>query len=559
MGACLLLISLLSNTPLHPPVHSALRVGAVFAFAISALITIFRSTATRSVNTLLNDAQQQRQALAAAIRSHPLSRTHVVTLGLLMSLGFALRIIFINQPIRTDEAVTYLHYVSRSLPLALANYSAPNNHLFHTFLAWISVHILGNTELALRLPAFVMGLLLIPVTYGMGSVLANRRAGLLAAALIAVSSVLIEYSTNARGYTLQCVLFGLSIIMAYTAQRSLSAVRWGLLALLLALGFYTVPTMLYPFGGLMLWLLADILMISAHQTPKTAILEGADDTWGQRPALLRAWLLCGLLTACFTLILYTPVLILSGVSAIVGNSYVQSLTMTEFVQQLPDAWVRLWMHWHTSIPPIIAACLGVGALISVRRGLRVPLTPLIPCVLWSLVALAVQRVIPFERNWLPFLPLYLVCASAGLIWAWDQGKNPSWIGWLVGGLLIGGLALNIVVIEAPYTSTETGTFRDAKAVMQDLKPLLRPGDRVVVEHPSGDSLDYYATQLGVDWHAYIDRDSTTGIVYLVVNTEYPQTAESVARVNGVDLNRYTATTLHTYRLAALILLEQKPR
>jgi hypothetical protein len=85
---------------------------------------------------------------------------------------------------------------------------------------------------------------------------------------------------------------------------------------------------------------------------------------------------------------------------------------------------------------------------------------------------------------------------------------------------------------------------------------LQPGDRLVWEHPSGDSLHYYASQLGLDWPAYTEGE-VTGDLYLVLNTEYPQTLESVARWNGVVLDRYTVTTIRTYPQGALLKLELK--
>ena len=53
----------------------------------------------------------------------------------------------------------------------------------------------------MRLPALIAGILLIPATYLLFRVISNNLAALLSSALVAVSSPLIEFSTNARGYT----------------------------------------------------------------------------------------------------------------------------------------------------------------------------------------------------------------------------------------------------------------------------------------------------------------------------------------------------------------------
>src|SRR5688500_15244040 len=67
----------------------------------------------------------------------------------------AIRLYHVNQAMRLDEAQTFLDFAIRPLPDAISNYSAPNNHLLHTFLVWLSVRLFGYGEWAVRLPAFI--------------------------------------------------------------------------------------------------------------------------------------------------------------------------------------------------------------------------------------------------------------------------------------------------------------------------------------------------------------------------------------------------------------------
>ena len=66
---------------------------------------------------------------------------------------------------------------------------------------------LGNQPWVLRLPALLGGVLLVPATYALARLLFSPRAAVLSASFVAVSSYLVEYSTNARGYTLQALAF----------------------------------------------------------------------------------------------------------------------------------------------------------------------------------------------------------------------------------------------------------------------------------------------------------------------------------------------------------------
>src|SRR5688572_6168140 len=91
-------------------------------------------------------------------------------LGGLTFIGFILRVVDINKSIAYDEAYTFIHFASRDLKHMLADYSAPNNHIFHTILMGIAYRLFGGEAWVLRLPAFTAGTLMIP-----GMFIAARR------------------------------------------------------------------------------------------------------------------------------------------------------------------------------------------------------------------------------------------------------------------------------------------------------------------------------------------------------------------------------------------------
>ena len=85
-------------------------------------------------------------------------------------IGFILRVLDINQSIAYDEAYTFIQYASKPFKYILADYSAPNNHIFHTILMGTTYRLFGAQPWILRLPAFSAGVLMIPAMY-----LAARR------------------------------------------------------------------------------------------------------------------------------------------------------------------------------------------------------------------------------------------------------------------------------------------------------------------------------------------------------------------------------------------------
>jgi hypothetical protein len=116
--------------------------------------------------------------------------------------GAALRARYLSQPMRYDEAFTYLAYASQPLAKGLARYDYPNNHLLHTLLVHVTTTVFGNHPWSLRLPAYTAGVALVPAWWWAVRGLYPGAAGLLTAGLVAGSSPLVEFSTNARGYML---------------------------------------------------------------------------------------------------------------------------------------------------------------------------------------------------------------------------------------------------------------------------------------------------------------------------------------------------------------------
>src|SRR5512139_2592793 len=116
--------------------------------------------------------------------------------------GFFLRLLVINRSIDYDKAYTFLNFASKSFKYILADYSAPNNHILHTILVGIASRLFGGEPWAVRLPAFLAGTLIVPVMYLTARRFFSRPQALGAAALLAVTPVLIDYSVNGRGYTM---------------------------------------------------------------------------------------------------------------------------------------------------------------------------------------------------------------------------------------------------------------------------------------------------------------------------------------------------------------------
>ncbi len=485
-----------------------LRIAAVLALVAGAAGYLARRRLADVLGRLGESVREEARALLRALRAGLAaeSRAHLSALGIVILAGLVVRIEFLFQPMRYDEAGTSVHYVAQPWYIPLTTYTAPNNHVLHSVLAQISTSIFGGAPWALRLPALIAGILLIPATYLVGRSFYGRNVGLLAAALVAGGSILVEYSTNARGYALVALLFMLMLALATRLRTTRAPAAWLAFAVLGALGFFTVPVMLYPFGAVVAWL-------------ATAIwLDGRD----RRLFHLRL-VPAVLMTVALTLLLYLPILATSGVDALTSNPFVQSQSVSYVFDEWPDSIVRVASGWHRDLPLAVAIALAVAFAIGVvfhRRLARQPVPPAAAALAWIVPIVLAQRVVPFERVWLFLLPLYLVTAAAGLAWILRRQQ-------LVAAVALVGCAALVATAFATrsvYHSEDTSTFRDGEQVARFVESRLEPGQKVLVAPPADLILEYWLGQHGFDAAELVYWDEPSEELLVVVKEgprDYP--------------------------------------
>jgi hypothetical protein len=205
------------------------------------------------------------------------------------------------------------------------------------------------------------------------------------------------------------------------------------------------------------------------------------------PHLLAAGLVLGLLVV----LLYLPVLVISGADKLISNRFVVPLGWTEFGPELARSLERTWAFWNRDVPWPLAAVLAAGFAIATALELRKRRVPLgVLAALICLVLVAAQRVAPFERVWLFLLPLYLAIAGAGLARLIDGRLLAAGF-----GLVLGFFTLTSGSI---LSSTETGAFPEAEAVTSALAPRLAPDDAVETRLPASlPELQYYFSRYGL--------------------------------------------------------------
>ncbi len=483
------------------------------------------------------------------------SATRSLTAGLVLIflIGIGVRVAFLFQPMRSDESLTYSDYASRSLGVVVTDYSQPNNHVLHTVLVYLSTSLLGSAPWAIRLPALLAGIAIIPVTYLSARAFYNERVALVSAAIVATSSPLVLYSTNARGYTLLILLTLCLLLLANEIRASNKTGTWVLFSVVASLGFYTIPIMLYPYGGIVIWLLLIVLF---------------SDDRSSAAVFLRNLSLSVFCTILLTLILYLPIVEMFGFQAIVGNTYVQRETGFAFLRSATQLWSEIWGQWHDDYQLPVSILLTVLAILGFTFRHRTSSTkgsPFTTMVVWCVVYLIASQAVPFLRVLLFLIPIGAIWIGCGLFLLLqkapylrdDQRSVVTTILAVLFALITAG---SLLVQQTPYYADATGTLRDASTIAQQLQKDLRGDDEVIVQTPSYEPLRYYFSRLNVPLRHLcawmLCKPSISTRLFIVVNIRENQTINGVLQSASINKQHYNAPRLLYKRLFANVYVTQ---
>jgi len=402
------------------------------------------------------------------------------TVGLLLCAGILFRWREMQLPLSVDEAITFVFFSSRSWIDILSDYSIPNNHILNTSLMAVSQFLFGSGPLALRLPAFLAGVLSIPLLYWFVRREFDGKAALLAVALAASAQPMVEFSSVARGYSFILLFFLISLLSLSYWKEVPSIGAQTVFVLAFALSLYASPPALLAQGTAVLWL----LLSSPRAQLKSTV-------W---------FLICsGLAVATFVIVLYSPAILRVGLHSLVANPYAQSMSVGAFLQ---DTRVRsiqtlsCWMH----APPFVRMLFVAGLAVSIVkfRTLRECKLLLPSALLFLGLFLIVERV-TLQIRFLTYIFLILIIYSAlGLSKLFapkrpEQTERPLPTFCCCGFACVLALAWGVIPSDPLNRPCVLYPPREYETAARFLLPQIREGDVLVCPRFSGavESFQYY--------------------------------------------------------------------
>lgn len=439
-----------------------LRLLSLLLLLTASLTTVYRISIERYLSVRLIELKKSYHDLKndVFIYINSLVKNHKVELysfGFIFLVGIFLRGYYLFTPIRIDEAGIFMLLASKSLIVCIFSYPFPGHHVFYTIMVNILHNILGDSVWVMRLPALLAGIFLIPATFLLFSKISNNFTALVSSTLVAVSSPLIEYSTNARGYSVVTFIFVISLLLIYYLSENKNLFGWLVFSILSAIGFYTVTIYLMPFGIL---IILYIFLILFKKASYNKLYDGGIAT---------------IITILLTIILYLPILVVYGSSVFMSNDVFVTLPFMSFVNSFSHMFVNdIWVSWNREVQLIIIYFVTFGFIITlamIKYINKEMQALLISSVLWIVLLLSILRMYPLPRIWLFLIPVYLGLACVGLSCVVERiTRHTLSLAIIISMVLLTAISSNIIMNNIIYNSDSGGQlFVDGEKIAQYIK------------------------------------------------------------------------------------------
>lgn len=364
----------------------AIRLTTVLAFVIGAYSFVKRNWLWKELGGICKELSQLLRNILVPLqrltRSEKISSLVLFTAIILIRLFYLLEYTF-----TTDEVASFDYFVMEG-PLAVTCfYPIPNNHILSNFFSWLYYQFHTDPLLTMRVPTFCISLV---GTFGMFLVLIRYGSFAIASFSLGIFSLSqpgVFFAIAGRGYFLLTVLAFIAFFSMLGAMYRPERIKayWVIFIISSICGFYTVPTFLYCFISV---LLVGIFNFSIHKKIDRLI----------------ELVFSGFIIGTCSLLLYLPIICISGLDSLINNSYIQPISSRSF-------WSGFWFYFSYTEGMligqerlgkfIICLVLLVFAFMLYRKknsklSLKVAL-PALVMVIFPYVIIMVQRVYAPER------------------------------------------------------------------------------------------------------------------------------------------------------------------
>lgn len=420
--------------------------------------------------------------------------------------GVVLRAIQLRIPLEYDEAYTIVMWGRSDLFYAISNYHLPNNHVFHTILVNLIFHNIGKSIPLLRLPVFLSGCLLIIAVWLLGKTFYNSFIAILSAGFIAFAPYLVYYSVTARGYEIQALFTVITVGLAVYCRRKNNIFSWFLLIFFSGLNFYTLPTSLYPFGGICIWILLNVVFF-----------QGENSVWQSRMHLFKYLIFMGLSVSVFTFVLYLPIICNSGFNSLFGNGFIKPREVSVFWETAQYRLKDNIRAFSGTLPGIVLWCIALGIFLSIflfKKNSKEKISYGLSVILWTGSLILIQRPELLPRVFLFLHPFLLMFAASGLSGSCMVPYVKKISGWILASLVAA-----MAVSQFYHAQNITGMVGNNERAVQVIKERegVNIGNTLFVTGPGDDAPNWAYAEIYDLPEKIFDKRLAFNTVYVYVN------------------------------------------
>jgi hypothetical protein len=411
----------------------------------------------------------------------------------LLVVGVALRVwqYAADQSFWFDELSIARNVLSRSLsdlvlkPLAY-DQIAPIGYMA---LVKLSALLFGPSDLALRLPSFLAGILALILCWRLADETLDGVAVPIAVGLFATAIPMVRYSAELKQYMLDVAAALIMTLIALGLRRREPTVRQCVVAALT--------------GFVLVWFSQTTVFMLAGLGLAFVWLAGVEhDAEARRPALMVVpiWAIASLAATIVSIHRVPPETL-----AFMHRFWTSRNGFFPATPRLSDAfwlWDRVvqflgrgfsWYAW----PGLFAAAAGVGFVVLWRQRREVALWMLGPVIVTAIAACARQY--PFWNRTVLFLtPALVIAIGAAVEWGRSLAARAHRG---IGALVVAPFAvipvLTLVRIPPPYF------LEGFKPVLAYVQSQRRPGDVVYVFSNAFEGVDHYGSRYGLPSGSYV--------------------------------------------------------
>lgn len=294
-------------------------------------------------------------------------------------------------PVTLDEPQSYFYFMKPSTWEALSLYPYPNNHILSSVISgFVSEIPWIDLLFKIRIPVLFVSLFTWIFAYRFVRKYYSENLALFVVAIGTVVATNLQHAYIARGYAYVMLFVVIGLYAAFNIIKEGNRRRdWFAFTLSSALGAFTMPSYLYPFLSISIF-----IFIYNYKAIKTQILYSA-------------------LVGVLALVFYSPLLVVTGLDGLTSNEYVATIDRMLVLRSLPGFLLGTVVHIFYMPHYVLLTVFGAVALFTFYKRDKETLTIWAVFIITPCLFLILHSVIPFFRTFFyyGFLFIFMIGIS----------------------------------------------------------------------------------------------------------------------------------------------------